>query len=81
MRKLAALAFGGLGLAGCGNRDNPHQQQAVTYAAREPGSEVAPTSEASFHLLEQDPQTRLSFLRWYIVQSGNPCTRITRGVF
>jgi hypothetical protein len=82
MRKLATVTLVGLWLASCGDGgDNPQQQQAVSYASREAGSDATPTNEASFQLLEQDPPTRLAFLQWYIVQSGHRCIRVTRGVF
>jgi hypothetical protein len=80
--ELWVAALLSLSLGGCGDGgDKPPQQQAVSYASREPGSSAAPTNDTSFQLLNQDPSTRLAFLRSYIVQSGHRCDIVKRGVF
>ncbi|MFL6725431.1 MAG: hypothetical protein ACJ8FS_02815 [Sphingomicrobium sp.] len=82
IRELAIVLPIGSWLAGCGDgRNNPQQQQAVSYASREPGSHATPTNDSSLQLLEQDPETRLAFLQSYVVRAGHHCIRVTRGVF
>jgi hypothetical protein len=79
--RVAAVAIATFCVAGCGTgRHNPADEQAVSYASREPGSDAAPTNDASFRLLAADPLARFAILQALIVQSGNRCSVVTKGV-
>jgi hypothetical protein len=67
-------------LNGCGEKHRDTDRQAISYAARAPGSDVMPTNETSFRLIADDGPTRLGTLRGLIVQSGNRCDFVSRGI-
>lgn len=79
---LAVAVLSVLWLGGCGSRD---QKTAVAwkadpYASREPGSDVAPTNDASFQLLDSDGPTRFASLQALIVHEGKVCGAVQRAV-
>lgn len=82
-RNVVALAIAFLGLAGCGSgstqSDAPRERPDV-YAAREPGSDVSPTSDVSFQLLGADGPSRFASLQQLLVQQGKRCASVTKAV-
>lgn len=79
---LAIAASASLCLCAC--RGNDHQApapgKADPYASREPGSDVAPTNDASFQLLGADGPTRFASLQALIVQDGKACGGVQKAV-
>ena len=79
---LAVAATAALCLGACGSKD---EKAAATwrpdpYASREPGSDVAPTNDASFQLLGADGPTRFASLQALIVQTGKACSTVRRAI-
>jgi hypothetical protein len=80
--KVAALAVAPFFAGGCGSgRHEPAESRAVSFMSREPGSQATPTTDASFQLLAADGPTRFATLQDFIIQSGNHCSAVTKGVF
>ena len=76
-----ASAVAAVCLAGCHSKpDNVVDGPAISYESREPGSDVVPTDEASFQLLQKEPAQRLLNLQGSVVQAGNRCSLVTKGV-
>lgn len=78
--RLAAVAIAAAGAGACGSGAKEPSQQAPDYATHEPGSDVAPTSDASFQLLAADGPTRFAALQQLIVQAHHACSAVTKGV-
>jgi hypothetical protein len=78
----SGLAFAALffPLAGCADQDHGSNQQAISYAPREPGSLIAPTNDLSFRMLAVDPAARLEWLGSMVRESGASCSTVTSGV-
>jgi hypothetical protein len=68
-------------LSGCDDQPRSQPSQIVSYASHEPGSNPAPTNEASFRLLGAEGPARLDYLRMLIVRSGKQCNSVTRATF
>lgn len=79
---LAVAATAALCLGGCGNKDQnaAAPSKADSYTSREPGSDVAPTNDASFQLLGADGPTRFASLQALILQNGKACSAVRRAV-
>ena len=79
---LAVVATAALCLGACGSKD--HKAEATSnadpYASREPGSDVAPTNDASFQLLGADGPTRFASLQALIVQDGKTCSAVRKAL-
>lgn len=79
---LAAAAMAALCLGACGSRDQKTAAPSTAdpYASREPGSDVAPTNDASFQLLGADGPTRFASLQALLVQEGKACSAVRKAV-
>lgn len=79
---LAVAAAAALFLGACGSKDQKAaaRWKVDPYASREPGSDVAPTNDASFQLLGADGPTRFASLQALIVQNGKACGAVRRAV-
>ena len=66
----------------CGNRQQnaASTKDAVDYASREPGSDVPPTTDESFQLLDADGPTRLATVQQIVAGTGKKCAAVTRAV-
>lgn len=73
---MAALCLGG---CGAGTHKSPPRQPDA-YASREPGSEISPTNDASFQLLEADGPTRFASFQALLVHEGKACSAVTKAV-
>lgn len=68
-------------LAGCGGgQSSPPKQKPDVYDAREPGSDVSPTNDASFQLLGVDGPTRFASMQQLILHYGKRCGSVTKAV-
>lgn len=78
---LAVIALASPCVAGCdGRQPSAASRKADVYASREPGSDAAPTNDASFQLLAADGPTRFQAVRDVITQAGKNCSAVTRAV-
>jgi hypothetical protein len=80
MRILSPLLLVALCLAGCD--EHRSGTSSVASGHREETSTVSPpTNDASYKLLEQDPDARLAALQAEVVGSGHPCARGVKAEF
>ena len=81
--RILALAAALLCLPACGSGDaqqDSSRQRADVYEAREPGSDISPTSDFSFQLLGVDGPSRFASLQQLMVQKGKRCASVTKAV-
>lgn len=75
----AAVAIALLAAGGCG-KEKPAPQQVPAQSSTDRASDVAPTNDASFQLLNADQPTRLATLQAVVVKPGNRCASVARGI-
>jgi hypothetical protein len=81
-RALFAVLWSMSALGACeGGRDYNAAQANMDYAAREPGSDAAPSTELSFQLLGYDGPSRFESMRRIITDARDPCSAVKKAVF
>ena len=78
----AALGTAVACISACGKtqRDDG-ARQFPTYEARAPGSDAAPTNDASFQFLNEDGPTRFRNFQVLFGQAGKQCSAVTSATF
>lgn len=79
--RIAVLTLAILCAGACGRgQDDSGPAQSPPQPAVEPGSDATPTNGASFQLMSADAPTRLATLQAVVVEAGNHCASVTKGV-
>ena len=74
--RIASVALALTCVAGCHKKEQA-PSEIPAEPSIEPGSNAAPTTDASFQLMDLDAPTRFAALQDVIVKAGNHCTSVS----
>lgn len=80
MRTLAPVMLAAFCVIGCNERPDA-TSNATTYQPNEARTVSPPTNDASYKLLEQDPDIRMAALQALIIDSGHACSAVVKSKF